>query len=203
MKSLSHVRLFVTPWTVAYQAPPSMGFSRQEYWSGLPFPSSGDFPDPGIEPGSPEFQADALTSPDTGTAASIRLDQDLLQQTQPGALQILSALHATCSSAIRLLLLLFSLKLCLFVTPRTVARQASLSFTIPRSLLKLMSTESVMPSNRLTLCRSLLLLPSIFPSITVFSNELALCIRWPKYWSFSFTISPSNGYLRMISFRLI
>ena len=62
VKSLSHVRLFVTPWTVAYQAPPSMGFSRQEYWSGLPFPSPGDLPDPGNKPGSPAFQADALTS---------------------------------------------------------------------------------------------------------------------------------------------
>ena len=62
MKSLSHVRLFATQWTVAYQAPPSMGFSRQEYWSGLPFPSSGDLPDPGIEPRSPAFQADALSS---------------------------------------------------------------------------------------------------------------------------------------------
>ena len=63
---LSHVRLFVTPWTVAYQAPPSMGFSRQEYWSGLPFPSPGDLPDPGIEPRSPAFQADALTSEPPG-----------------------------------------------------------------------------------------------------------------------------------------
>ena len=62
VKSLSPVRLFETPWTVAYQTPPSMGFSRQEYWSGLPFPSPGDLPDPGIEPGSPAFQADTLTS---------------------------------------------------------------------------------------------------------------------------------------------
>ena len=66
MKSLSHVWLFATPWTVAYQAPSSMGFSRQEYWSGLPFPSPGDLPDPGIEPGSPAFQADALTSEPPG-----------------------------------------------------------------------------------------------------------------------------------------
>ena len=66
VKSLSHVRLFATPWTVAYQAPPSMGFSRQEYWSGLPFPSPGDLPDPGIEPGSPAFQAEALTSEPPG-----------------------------------------------------------------------------------------------------------------------------------------
>ena len=66
VKSLSHVRLFATPWTVAHQAPPSMGFSRQEYWSGLPFPSPGDLPDPGIEPGSPTLQADALTSEPPG-----------------------------------------------------------------------------------------------------------------------------------------
>ena len=66
MKSLSHVQLFVTPWTVAHQAPPPMGFSRQEYWSGLPFPSSGDFPDPGIKPRSPALQADALTSEPPG-----------------------------------------------------------------------------------------------------------------------------------------
>ena len=66
MKSLSHVQLFATPWIVAYQAPPSMGFSRQGYWSGLPFPSPGDLPDPGIEPGSPALQADALTSQPPG-----------------------------------------------------------------------------------------------------------------------------------------
>ena len=71
-----------------------------------------------------------------------------------------------------------------------------------RSLFKPMSTESVMPSNHLILCCPLLLLPSIFPSIRVFSNELALCIRWPKYWAFSFSISPSNGYLGLISFRI-
>ena len=70
MKSLSRVRLFATPWTVAYQAPPSMGFSRQEYWSGLPFPSPGDLPDPGIEPRSPAFQADALTSEPPGKPRS-------------------------------------------------------------------------------------------------------------------------------------
>ena len=80
----------------------------------------------------------------------------------------------------------------LFVTPWTAACQASLPITNSQSLLKLMSIESVMPSNHLILCHSLLLLPSIFPSIRVFSNELVLCIRWPKYWSFSFSISPSN-----------
>ena len=83
----------------------------------------------------------------------------------------------------------------------TAARQASLSFTISQSLLKLMSIESVMPSNHLILCR-LLLLPSIFPSIRVFSNESALCISQPKYWSFNFSISPSNEYSGLISFRI-
>ena len=80
--------------------------------------------------------------------------------------------------------------------------QAFLSFTISQSLLKLMSIELVMPSNRGVLCCPLLLLPSIFPSIKVYSNELALCIRWPKYWSFSFSISPSNEYSGLISFRM-
>ena len=87
------------------------------------------------------------------------------------------------------------------VTPWTAARQAPLSFTISWSLYKLMSIESVMPSNHYVLCHSLLLLPSIFPSIRVFSNESALCIRWSKYWSFSFSISPSNEYSGLISFR--
>ena len=79
---------------------------------------------------------------------------------------------------------------------------ASLSITISRSLLILMSIESVMPSNHLILCCPLLLLPSILPSIRVFSNESVLCIRWPKYWSFSFSISPSNGYSGLISFKM-
>ena len=90
----------------------------------------------------------------------------------------------------------------LFVTPWTEARQASLSFTISWSLLKLTSIESVMPANHLILCHPLLLLPSTFPSIKVFSSVLALCIRWPKYWSFSFSISPSNEYSGLNSFRI-
>ena len=89
----------------------------------------------------------------------------------------------------------------LFVTPWTAALQAPLSITNTQSLLKLMSIESVMPSNHLILCHSLLLLPSIFPSIRVFSNKSVLHIRWPKYWSFSFSISPSNEYSGLISFR--
>ena len=88
----------------------------------------------------------------------------------------------------------------LFVTPWTAAHQAFLSFTISRSLLKLIIIESMMPSNHLILCHLLLLLPSIFPSIRVFSNELPLHIRWPKYYSFSF--SPSNKYSGLISFRI-
>ena len=91
----------------------------------------------------------------------------------------------------------------LFATPWPAAHQASLSITNSQSLLKLMSIESVMPSNHLILCRPLLLPPSIFPSIRVFSSESALLIRWPKYWSFSFSLSPSNEYLGMISFRIV
>ena len=90
----------------------------------------------------------------------------------------------------------------LFATPWTAAHQASLSIINSQTLLKLMSFEAVMPSNHLILCRPLLLPPSIFPSIRVFSSESALHIRWPKYWSFIFSISPSNEYSGQISFRL-
>ena len=90
----------------------------------------------------------------------------------------------------------------LFVTPWTAAHQTPLSFTISWSLLKLMSIKSVMPSNHLNLCRPLFLLSSVFPSIRVFSNESVLQIRWPKYWSLSFSISPSTEYPGLISFRV-
>ena len=90
----------------------------------------------------------------------------------------------------------------LFATPWTAACQASLSITSSWSLLKLMSIELVIPSNPLILCYPLLLLPSIFSSIRVFSKELVLCIRWPKYWNYSFSISPSNEYSGLISFRI-
>ena len=90
----------------------------------------------------------------------------------------------------------------LYVTPWTAARQASLSITNSQSLHKLMSIESVMPSNRLILCHPLLPSPTIFLSIRVFSNKSVLCMRWPKYWSFSFSISPSNEYSGLISFRM-
>ena len=88
------------------------------------------------------------------------------------------------------------------VTPRTAAHQGPLSFTISQTLLKLISIESVRPSSHLILCCPLLLPPSIFPSIRIFSNELAVCIRWPKDWSFCFSISPSNEYSELISFRI-
>ena len=90
----------------------------------------------------------------------------------------------------------------LFLIPWTEACQASLSFTISWSLLKLMSIQLMMPSSHLSHCHPLILLPSIFPNIRVFPSELTLCIRWPKYWSFSFNISPSNDYSGLISFRI-
>ena len=90
----------------------------------------------------------------------------------------------------------------LFVTPWTAAHKATLSITNSRSSLKFMSIESAMPSNHLILCHPLLLLPPVLPSIRVFSNESVLCIMWPKYWSFSFNISPSNEHPGLISFRM-
>ena len=145
-----------------------MGFSRQEYWRGLPFPTPGDLPVPGIEPdsASPALAGRLFTS---------------------------SATWETVQSLSRV-------RLC--ETPWTAARQASLSIMNSRSPPKPMSIVPVMPSNHLILCCPLLLLPSIFPNIRVFSNELALRIRWPKYWSFSFNISLSNEHPGLISFRM-
>ena len=110
----------------------------------------------------------------------------------PKVTEVVSLLQGLTSSAHK----------ALFVTPWSPARQAPLSNTISRSLFKLTSTEPVMPSNRLILCHPLLLSPSIFSSIRVFSNESALCIGWSKIWSFSFRISPSNEYPGLISFRM-
>ena len=113
------------------------------------------------------------------------------------------ALFCNCSLISSVLLLLFSRSVVSdSATPWTAAHQASLSFTNSGSLLRLMSIESVMPSSHLILCRPLLLLPPNPPSIRVFSNESVVCIRWPMYWSFSFSISPSNEYLGLISFRI-
>ena len=153
VNSPSRVWVLATPPTAAYQAPPSMGFSRQEYWSGVPSLSLKTY-------NNTNFKNNFYFS----------------------SVQSLSHVQ-------------------LFGTPWTAARQASLSIT-SRNLLKLMSIESVMPSNHLILCRPLLFLSSIFPSIRVFSNESVLHIRWPKYWSFSFSISPSNEHSGLISFRM-
>jgi len=106
------------------------------------------------------------------------------------------------SQVVGFVLIQFLSRIWLFETPWIAAHQASLSFTISWSLLKLMSIESMMPSNHLILFHPLFHLPSIFPSIRIFSNELGLWIRWPKYWSFSFSISPSSEYSGLISFRI-
>ena len=108
----------------------------------------------------------------------------------------------TGSAHIQVVVVEFAKSCPLFVTPWTAARQASVSFTVSWSLLKLTSIEPVIPSNHLILCHPLFLLPSIFPSIRVFYNELALHIKWSKWWSFSFSISPSSEYSGLISFRM-
>ena len=149
------------------------GLSRQEYWSALPCPPPGDLPNPGMEPRFPTLRADSLPSEPPG---------------EPKLMYRFSSVQSLS-------------RVQLFVTPWTAARQASLSITNSQSSPKPMSIESVMPSNHLILCCPLLLLPSIYPSIRVFSNESVLCIRWPKYWSFSFNISPSNEHSGLISFN--
>ena len=170
LSCFSHVQPLETLYTVTHLAPLSMGFSRQEYWSGLPCPPPGDLPDPGIEP-------TFLMSP----ALAVRFST-----TSETSVQF-SSVAQSCPT---------------LATPWSIACQASLSITNSRSPTKLMSIESVIPSNHLILCCHLLLLPSTFPSIRVFSSESALYIRWPKYWSFSFNIIPSNEHPGLISFRM-
>ena len=160
------------------QAPRSMGFPRQEYWSGLTFPSPGTLRNPGIETASPALAGRFFITESSGKSLS-----DSRPYFQFSSVKSLSRVRH-------------------FVTLRTAAHQASLSTSNSQSLLKLMSIQSVISSNHLILCRPLLLLPSIFPSIRVFSNESALRIRWPKHWSFSFSISLSNEYSGLISFRI-
>ena len=152
----------MTSWTLARQVPLSVKFSRPEYWSELSFPTPGDLSDPGIKPIPPESPV---------------LAGRLFTTVPPGKATENS--EGSCLSSVQFSQSLSRVRL--FVTPWAAARQASLSITNSWSLLKLMSIESVMPSNHLILCHPLLLLPSIFPSIRVFSNELALHIRWPKY----------------------
>ena len=179
-----------------------MEFFRPEYWSGQPFPSPGDLPNPGIKARYPTQQADSLPADHKGSPKETlkiflppscktrRMSSGLdgqregleCTQNQFNSVQSLSCVQ-------------------LLVTPWTAARQASQSITNSWSILKLKSIMSVMPSNHLILCCPLLLPPSIFPSIRAFSSEWVLHIRWPKYWSFSFSISPSNEYSGLISFR--
>ena len=168
----------MTPWTVALQAPLFMGFSRPEYWSRLPFLSVDNLSDPGIKPVSPAWQANSLVF------------------SQLGSLSTHTDTHTHQFSSVQSLS-----RVGVFATSCTKACQASLSITNSRTLLKLMSIEMVMSSNHLILCRPLLLLPSTFPSMRVFSNESALQIR-SKYWSFRFSISPSNEYSGLNSFRM-
>ena len=155
---LSHVWLFATPWTVAPQVPLSMGFPRQEYWSGLPFP----FPI--------TYMAWIKNSSRVHSIIWVH--------------SVLSVQSLSCVQHL--------------VTPWTVACKAFLSINNFQSLLKLLFIESVMSSNHLILCCPLLLLLAISPRIRVFSNESVLHIRWPKHWS----ISPSNEYSGLISFRM-
>ena len=157
-----------TSWTVACQAPLSMGFPRQEHWSGLIFPSPGDPTDPA----SAALQVDPLVPEPSGEPLSWNQFIPLVQ------------------------------RVWLLATPCTASLQASLSITNSWCVLKFMAIELVMSFNRLILCCPLLLLPSIFPSIRVLSNESVLHIGWPKCWSFSFSISPSKEYSGLISSRM-
>ena len=165
LSHFSHVQLFAILWTVACQASLSIGSSRQGYWSGLPFPPPEDLPNPGTEPAS-------LMSP------------------------ALAGGFFTTSATWEALICCYSVAksystLCHFMDCSTLR---SLSLTISWNFLKRMFIELIMPSNHLILCHPLFLLPSIFPSIRVFSNELALHIRWPNYWNFSFSISLSFSF---------
>ena len=169
MKSLSHVRLLATPWTVAYQAPPYMGFSRQVYWNGLSLPS------PKCCLGVVQY----------GNPASTRRSPSIAHADNVGICCCCS-ITQSCPT---------------LRDPMDCTCQASQSFTISWSLLKLTSIESVILFNHLIFCCPLPLLPSVFPSIRVFSSDLALQIKWPKFWSFSFSISPSNEYSGLVSFR--
>ena len=159
----------MTPWTIAHQSLISMEFSRQEYWSGLPFPSPRDQP-----------------------------------RDQTWVSYIASRFFTILVWALNLMIVVVVQSpsfVQLFVSPWTAAHQTSLSITISWSLPKFMSIESVMPANHFILCGPLLFLSSIFPSIRIFSSELAVCIRCPNYWSFSFGISPSNEYSGLIPLR--
>ena len=180
-----------------------MGLTRQEY--------SGNLPNPRIKPRYPALQADSLPTELWGKPSLWGLQNSLSFQNLSYSYFLFESHPQRINKKPRLwhvkyLLISHSVQLLsciwLFMTPWTTAHQASLSITNSRSLLKLMSIESVMTTNPLILCCPLLLLPSIFPNIRVFSIESVLLIRWPKYWSFSFSISPSNEYSGLNSFRM-
>ena len=177
---LSLAWLFVIPWIVACQPPLSMGFPRQGFWSGLPFLSPGYLLNSGMDSVSSTLAGGLFTTEPQGFPWT---ESWYHYNIQFSSVQLLSHVR-------------------LFVTPWIAARQASLCITNSQSLPKLMSIKSVMPSSHLVLCRPLLLLPPIPPSIRVFSNESSLRMRWSKYWSFSFSISPSNEHPGLISFRI-
>ena len=181
-----------------------MRFFRQEYLSGLPFPTPGDLPHPGIEPMSPvslALQANSLPTEPLGKPKKV-MGSGPYREIKWNLILALNSMDIT--EKIHIFKIQFSsvVQSCpTLVTPRAAARQASLSFTNSWNLLKLMPIELVMSSNHLILYRPILLPPSIFPRIRIFSSESVLRIRWPKCWSFSFSISPSNAYSGLISFR--
>ena len=180
LSHFSHVQPFATSWTIVRQTPLPMEFSRQEYWSQLPCPPPGDLPDPGIEPTSLKSRALA--------------GMFFITRTTWEAHRIISSVQFSCSVVSNSL------------RPHGL-QQASLPCPSPAPGVYSNSCPSVMPSvmpsNHLILCHPLLLLPSIFPSIRVFSDESVLRTRWPKYWSFSFNISPSNEHPGLIPFRMV
>ena len=162
-----------------------MGFSRQEYWSGLPFPPTGIF----LTQGSNQHLLHLLRW------QTVALADDTVALLVAGSLPLASLARYSCaawSQSVQFSSVQSLSSVRFFATPWIIACQASLSITNSRSLPKLMSIELVMSSSHLILCCPLLLLPPIPPSIRVFSNETILRMRWPKYWSFSFSISPSN-----------
>ena len=162
---------FVTPWTVTHQPPLSMGIARQEYGKWMAISSSKDLPNTWMDCPPPALQVDSLLVSHKGS---------------PTLVCSVQFSHSVVSDS---------------ATPWIAACQASLSITISRSSLRLTSIECVMPSSHLILCFPLLLLPPIPPSIRIFSNESTLRMRWPKYWSFSFSIIPSKEIPGLISFR--
>ena len=198
VKSLSRVRLFVTPWTVAYQAPPSMGFSRQKCWSGLPFPSPRDLPNPGIEPGSPTFQAKALPYEPPGKPTTQIWNWE---QTMP---QIW--LHYSLKYLIYISFLV-SFKFnsvaqsCLTLCDPIDCSKPGLP--VHHQLPELAQThvhwvsDAIQPSYPLSSPS-----PPAFNLSQHQGNESVLHIRWPKYWSFNFSISPSTEYSGLTSFRM-